>query len=83
VADDVRDWFDGKRVLTAYVPFVQAPDANISFVMRTNGTPSRFAGSARAAISHADSNVPAFDVESMRDRIAGETSGVRNAATRW
>jgi len=48
VADDVRDWFDGKRVLTAYVPFVQAPDANISFVMRTNGTPSRFAGSARA-----------------------------------
>jgi putative ABC transport system permease protein len=81
VSGDVRDWFRALPEPAAYVPFFQAPQASVRVVMRTTADPLRVANAARAQVRALDKGQPVYDVKSMEQRIAEQTSGVRAAAT--
>ena len=80
VVGDVRDWFTHNPVPKAYVPCVQAPRLSMELILRTSGDPLRVAGAARARIRNVDPRQPVYDVKSMEQLIAAQTSGVRVSA---
>jgi putative ABC transport system permease protein len=81
VAGDIKDWFNGEPEPNAFVPYAQAPQASMRLALRTAGDPLAVANAARAAVRDVDRSQPAYDVKSMEQSIAEQTSGVRAAAT--
>lgn len=80
VSGDVKDWFTGESRPAAYIPSVQAPQRAMTLLLRTAGDPLAVATSARAAVRAVDRNPPVYDVKSMEQTIAVQTSGVGAAA---
>ncbi len=80
VSGDVKDWFTGQPEPAAYIPSVQAPQRAMTLLLRTAGDPLAVATSARAAVRAVDRNPPVYDVQSMQQIIAWQTSGVAAAA---
>jgi putative ABC transport system permease protein len=80
VSGDRKDWFSGEPRATAYIPSVQAPQRAMTLLLRTAGDPLGMAIAARAAIRAVDRNPPVYDVKSMEQSIAVQTSGVGSAA---
>jgi putative ABC transport system permease protein len=80
VSGDVKDWFTGQPEPAAYVPSVQAPQRAMTLLLRTAADPLAVATSARAAVRTVDRNPPVYDVKSMEQIIAWQTSGVGAAA---
>jgi predicted permease len=80
VSGDVKDWFTGQPMPAAYIPSVQAPQRAMMLLLRTAGDPLGVATSARAAVRAVDRNPPVYDVKSMEQIIAWQTSGVGAAA---
>ena len=80
VSGDVKDWFTGQPMPAAYIPSVQAPRRAMMLLLRTAGDPLGVATSARAAVRAVDRNPPVYDVKSMEQIIAWQTSGVGAAA---
>lgn len=81
VSGDVKNWFNAEPLPAAYVPFFQAPQASMRVVMRTAADPMRVANAARAQVRAVDKGQPVYDVKSMEQSIADQTSGVGAAAT--
>jgi putative ABC transport system permease protein len=80
VCGDVRDWFSGRPIPRAYLPFEQSPQRSLSLLLRTAGDPLQAAPAARARMHDVDAAQPLFDVKSMEQVLEEETSGVRAAA---
>ena len=81
VCGDVRDWFGGQAIPMAYVSYRQDPPAAVRFALRTVRDPMQSAGAARMALRRVDANQAIYDVKSMEQVLAEETSGVKSAAT--
>ena len=80
VSGDIKDWFFGEPLPTAYIPSVQAPQRAMMLLLRTAGDPLAVAPSARAAVRAVDRNPPVYDVKSMEQIAAVQISGVEAAA---
>jgi putative ABC transport system permease protein len=80
VCGDVRDWFGGEPVPMAWVSYQQEPPSAVRFALRTVRDPMQSAGAARMAIRRVDANQAIYNVKSMEQVLAEETSGVRAAA---
>jgi len=80
VVGDTRDWFDHQPQLRAYVPSGQSPQLSMELIVRTSGDPLRAAPAARAGVRKVEANQPVYEVESMKQYIDEETSGVRVSA---
>ena len=80
VSGDVTDWFTGQPEPAAYIPSVQDPQRAMTLLLRTAGDPLAAAAGARAAVRAVDRNPPMYDVKSMEQIIAWQTSGVEAAA---
>ena len=81
VCADVRDWFGGEAQPKAYLSYRQNPPQAVRFELRTAGDPMQSAGAARAALRRVDPNQAIYNVKSMEQILAEETSGVKSAAT--
>jgi predicted permease len=81
VCGDVRDWFGGEAQPMAYVSYRQEPPAAVRFALRTVRDPMQSAGGARLALRRVDANQAIYNVKSMEQVLAEETSGVKAAAT--
>jgi putative ABC transport system permease protein len=81
VCGDIRDWFGGEAQPMAYVSYRQEPPAAVRFELRTVRDPMQSAAGARAALRRVDANQAIYNVKSMEQVLAEETSGVKAAAT--
>jgi putative ABC transport system permease protein len=80
VSGDVKNWFTGQPEPAAYVPYAQTPSPSMLMLLRTSGDPLAAATGARAALRGVDRDPPIYDVKSMEQVIAWQTSGVGGAA---
>jgi putative ABC transport system permease protein len=80
VCGDVKNWFSGEPMPFAYIPGEQAPRRAMTLLMRTSAEPLAVAAGARAAIRAVDRNSTVYEVKSMEQIIAWQTSGVGGAA---
>ncbi|HUB78669.1 MAG TPA: ABC transporter permease [Bryobacteraceae bacterium] len=80
VCGDIRDWFGGQNEPTAYTSYRQDPPPGVRFVLRTARDPIEFTPAARLAIRRVDANQAIYNVKSMEQILAEQTSGVRSAA---
>jgi hypothetical protein len=81
VCGDIREWFGGEAQPMAYVSYRQEPPAAVRFELRTVRDPMRSAAGARAAVRRVDASQAIYNMKSMEQVLAEETSGVRAAAT--
>jgi putative ABC transport system permease protein len=80
VCGDVKNWFSGEPEALVYVPSEQNPKRDMTLLLRTAGDPVAAAPAARAAIRAMDGNPPVYDVKSMEQILAWQSSGVAGAA---
>jgi predicted permease len=80
VCGDVRDWFGGDPRPAAYVSHQQWSTSSMTLWLRTRREPMESARNARAAVRAIDASQPVFNVKSMEQALAEQTSGVRMAA---
>ena len=80
VCGDVKNWFSGEPMPYVYVPSVQSPRRAMTLLLRTLGDPVAMAPSVRAAVRMVDRGAPVYEVQSMEQVIAWQTSGVAGAA---
>jgi len=81
VVGDVKDWFSGQPQPAIYLSHLQRPQHSMKLLIRTSGDPLRVVSGARAQVRSLDADQPVYDVESMEQYLAGQTSGVRISAT--
>ena len=81
ISGDTKQWFSSQPEPRAYVSFRQFPQADAMVYIRTVGDPLAIAPAARAEVHKIDSAQAVFEVKSMEQRIAAETSGVRAASS--
>lgn len=81
IAGDTKQWFSSQPEPRAYVSFRQFPQADAMVYIRTVGDPMAIAPAARAEVHKIDSAQAVFEVKSMEQRIAAETSGVGAASS--
>ena len=62
---------------TVYLPFNQAPINDVSLIVRSSVAAAPIINGARAAIKEADSDLPIFDVKSMKDVLSDVVSRPR------
>ncbi len=53
-----------------YVPYAQSPAASAYIVARTEGNPNSLEAEIRAAVASEDKDQPAYDIQTMSNRIA-------------
>jgi predicted permease len=80
VSGDVKNWFSGQPEPAAYVPYAQTPSRAMLVLLRTSGDPLAAAPGARAVLRGVDRDPPIYDVKSMEQVIAWQTSGIGGAA---
>jgi len=80
VSGDTKDWFSGRPRPVVYLPCRQMPSSTMTVLLRSAGDPLALAGGARALVRGVDRNPPIYDVRSMEQNIAWQTSGVGGAA---
>ena len=87
VVGNVKDWFGQPGFNPQlYVPYVQAPSAGMTLVVRTKGDPAALASAVRAAVWFVDKDQPLGNVMAMSqlidargeagDRLMGELLGI-------
>jgi predicted permease len=81
ICGDTTDWFSGQWQARAYISFLQAPKANAMVYMRTPADPLKSIAAVRAEVQKVDPSQAMFDVKSMEERIAEESSGVKASAS--
>lgn len=74
VADIRHRALDDKVWPELFQPYTQAPSPWMSVVVRSFANPSNIAPSLIAAVQSIDRTQPAFDVESMEQRVSGSTA---------
>ncbi len=81
ICGDTRQWFSSQPEPRAYLSFLQSPEAEATVYIRTNGDPLQIAPAARTEVQKIDRAQAVFEVKSMEQRIADETSGVRASSS--
>ena len=81
ICGDTRHWFSNQPEPRAYVSFAQFPEPAVTVYIRAAGDPARTAPEARAEIRKIDPAQAVFEVKTMEQRIAEETSGVSAASS--
>jgi len=66
--------------LDIYFPYAQRPNGLIVFGARTAGDPDHHVAAVRAAVAAIDPTLPAYDIESLENRMRGEESPLAFAA---
>ncbi|HTB12932.1 MAG TPA: ABC transporter permease [Bryobacteraceae bacterium] len=80
VCGDTKNWFSTQPEPRAYISFLQSPEADATVYIRTHGDTAQVAAAVREEVHRIDSAQAIFDVKTMEQRIADETSGVRAAS---
>jgi putative ABC transport system permease protein len=80
VCGDTRDWFRNQPMPIAYRPHSQVYQPSFQIVVRTAADPLLLASAARAAIREVDKAQPVYDLKSMEQVLAEQTSGIRASA---
>ncbi|MGB9456284.1 MAG: ABC transporter permease [Bryobacteraceae bacterium] len=80
VSGDVKNWFTGQPSSLVYVPCAQAPTPVMTVLLRTSGDPLALASGARALVRGVDRNPPIYDVQTMEQNLAWQSSGVGGCA---
>jgi putative ABC transport system permease protein len=81
ICGDTQHWFSREPEPRAYVSFLQSPQAEATVYIRTIGDPLEMATAARAEVHKIDSAQAVFEVKTMEQRLAEETSGVRASSS--
>jgi putative ABC transport system permease protein len=81
ICGDTQHWFDREPEPRAYISFLQSPQAEATVYVRTIGDPLEMATAARAEVHKIDSAQAVFEVKTMEQRLAEETSGVRASSS--
>ncbi len=81
ICGDTKQWFDRQPEPRAYISFLQSPSAEATVYIRTAGDPLQIAPAARAEVHKIDSSQAVFEVKTMEQQIAEQSSGVRASAT--
>jgi predicted permease len=81
ISGDTRHWFSSQPEPRAYVSFLQFPAPDATVYIRTVGDALQFAPAARAEVHKIDRTQAVFEVKTMEQRIAEETSGVRASSS--
>ncbi|HYM24882.1 MAG TPA: ABC transporter permease [Vicinamibacterales bacterium] len=78
IADDVRHIaLTRDAVPEMYQTIPQTPVPNVTFTIRAAGEPTALMPAARAALRAVDATLPAYDVQTMDDRIAASFAQTR------
>lgn len=80
VSGDVKNWFTGLPSPMVYLPCAQAPTPVMTVLLRTSGDPLALASGARALVRGVDRNPPIYDVQTMEQQLAWQSSGVGGCA---
>ena len=81
VAADAKYYAIGEPAASqVYVPPAQEYDGRVTFVIRTATDPADLAPAVQAAIQDVDAAVAVFGVETLQDRVNGQTSTYRALA---
>ncbi len=81
VASDLRQsWFDKDPRPQLYLPYQQAPQPTMTFLLRATGDPLSLAAAAREQIQSVDRNQPVKDVMTLAQLFVNETTPFRFAA---
>jgi putative ABC transport system permease protein len=80
VCGDVKDWFASRPEPRVYVSFEQAPSAWATVFLRTSAGSMQVSEAVRAEVRKVDRGQPVFDLKTMEQAIAEQTSGVRASA---
>ena len=81
VCADTKDWFSGQAQPHAYLSFLQSPRPDARVYIRTQADPLRVIRPAQTEVQKIDPALAIFDVKTMDQRLAEETSGVRSTAS--
>ena len=81
ICGDTKHWFSRQPEPRAYLSFIQSPSPDGMVYIRTTGDIAQAAAMARAEVQKIDQTQAVFEVKTMEQRIAEETSGVRAAST--
>jgi putative ABC transport system permease protein len=81
VGDVKQSWFDKEIRPQLYLPFLQAPQSKMTFLLRTASDPMSLVAAARSQILAVDGDQPVDDVKTLARLFADETSPFRFAAT--
>jgi len=81
VASDVlHEIYDHSFRSILYLPYAQAPPGSMDFVLRSQNAGPNLLALARAAVQEIDPNIPIDHLETMTQKIANQTSGLRYVA---
>ena len=80
VSGDVKNWFTGQPSPMAYLPSAQVPSPVMTVLLRTSGDPLALASGARVLVRGVDRNPPIYDVQTMEQNLAWQSSGVGGCA---
>ena len=73
---NVKDWFGQPGFNPqVYVPYVQAPSAGMTLVVRAKGDPAALASAVRAAVWSVDKDQPLGNVMTMSQLIEARRRG--------
>jgi putative ABC transport system permease protein len=80
VSDVLHEVYDHSFRSIIYLPYAQAPPRSMDFALRGRTGESNLLALARAAVQEIDPNIPILHLETMTQKIANQTSGLRYAA---
>jgi predicted permease len=60
-----------------YLPLLQNPDGAFALALRTAGDPTGLVSAIRGEVQSLDSNLPVFDITTMRERMKNNTARTR------
>jgi putative ABC transport system permease protein len=80
VVGDVNDWFMNRPLPAAYVSYRQFPQASMELRLRSLHDSRDLAHIMRETLKSIDRQQPAYNVQTLEQRTADETSGIRNSA---
>jgi predicted permease len=80
VCGDIKNWFEADPIPAAYLAYTQSPQLSMRFLMRTAVDPMQVTQGARAQVREADPTQSAYDIKTMEQIMAEQTSGVRVSA---
>jgi putative ABC transport system permease protein len=81
VCGDTKNWFDTRPELRAYISFFQSPRPDATVYIRPRGDALQIAPAARAEVGKIDPSQAVFEVKTMEQRMAEQTSGVGAASS--
>jgi putative ABC transport system permease protein len=80
VSDVKQAWFDKEIRPQLYLPYLQAPQTTMSFLLRTSSDPISLVTAARSQILAVDRDQPIEDIKTLARLFVDETSPFRFAA---